>query len=95
MKTKDEYIENFTSELKAWSTQIDLLSAKMEKSAGMLKLKYIEDVNALHAKQNTATEKLKELEASSAEAWEAAKETAEKIWDDLRIGMASATSKFK
>lgn len=95
MKTKDQYIESLASELKDWSAQIDLLSAKMEKSAGMVKLQYIEDVNALHAKQYAASEKIKELEDATAEAWGAAKETADRIWDDLRIGMASAASKFK
>ncbi|NOT10386.1 MAG: hypothetical protein HOP23_00875 [Methylococcaceae bacterium] len=95
MKTKNEYIDGLATELKAWSAQIDLLSAKMEKSAGMVKLKYVEDVNALHAKEHAATEKIKELEQASAEAWNSSKETADKIWDDLRIGLASAASKFK
>ena len=95
MKTKDEYIESLASELKEWSAQIDLLSAKMEKSAGMVKLKYIEDVNSLHAKEHAASEKMKELAGASGDAWETAKETADKIWDDLRSGLASAASKFK
>ncbi|MGR9087890.1 MAG: hypothetical protein ACU841_12560 [Gammaproteobacteria bacterium] len=95
MKTKDEYIESLASELKEWSANIDLLSAKMEKSAGMMKLKYVEDLNALHAIQIAAAEKIKELENSSGDAWETAKDTADKIWDDLRTGLASAASKFK
>jgi predicted nucleic acid-binding Zn-ribbon protein len=95
MKTKDEYIESLATELKDWSAQIDVLSAKMEKAAGMVKLKYIEDVNSLHTKQQAASEKIKELEDASAEAWDAAKGTADKIWDELRVGLASATSKFR
>lgn len=95
MKTKDEYIESLASELKEWSANIDLLSEKMEKSAAMVKLKYVEDLNALHAKQNAADEKIKELSNASGDAWEAAKDTADKIWDDLRTGLASAVSKFK
>jgi outer membrane murein-binding lipoprotein Lpp len=94
MKSKDEYIESLASELKEWSAQIDILSAKMEKSADMVKLKYIQDVNELHAKQQTASDKMKELAEANGEAWETAKETADKIWDDLRIGLVSAASKF-
>lgn len=95
MKTKNEYIESLASELKEWSANIDLLSAKMEKSAGMVKLKYIEDLNALHAKQHAADEKMKELANASGDAWETAKDTADKIWNDLRAGLADAASKFK
>jgi hypothetical protein len=38
---------------------------------------------------------MKELEDASADAWEAAKATADKVWDDLRSGLATAASKFK
>lgn len=95
MKTKEEYIENFASELKDWSAKIDELSAKTEKSAGMVKLKYVQELNAIRVKQHNAGEKMKELEGASAEAWEAAKDTADKLWDDLRSGLASTVSKFK
>ncbi len=95
MKTKDEYIESFASELKDWGAQIDVLTAKTEKSAGMVKLKYVQELNALRAKQHTAGEKMKELEEASADAWDAAKATADKVWDDLRSGLAKTVSKFK
>lgn len=36
-----------------------------------------------------------ELEKASGEAWEQVKETADKIWDDLKAGVADAHSKFK
>ena len=95
MKTRQEYIESLTTELKEWSDDIDILSEKMEKSAGMVKLKYVEEVNALHTKQIEAGEMIKKLENASDEAWETAKVTADKIWEDLRAGLASAVSKFK
>jgi len=95
MKTKDEYIESFASELKDWSAQIDVMTAKTEKSAGMVKLKYVQELNAIRAKQHTAGEKMKELESTGADAWDAAKATADKVWDDLRSGLATAASKFK
>ena len=94
MKTKDEYIDKLALQLKEWSAQIDLLSAKMDKSAGMVKLKYVEDVNALHAKQHEAGERMKELMEANGDAWESAKETTDKIWEDLRTGLADAVSKF-
>jgi len=95
MKTKEEYIESLTSELKEWSAQIDLLTAKMEDAADDVKLKYAEELDALRAKQHEAAEKMKELEEASGDAWGAVKTTADKVWNDIRIGVDSIVSKFK
>ncbi|MEC4746864.1 coiled coil domain-containing protein [Methylomicrobium sp. Wu6] len=95
MKTKEEYIEKLASELKEWSADIDLLTAKMGESAGMEKLKYLEDLNALHAILLAAAEKVQELENTGGDAWETAKDTTDKIWDDLRTGLAGAVFKFE
>lgn len=53
----DFEIERTASELKAWSAQIDLLTAKAEHVAAHAKLKYIEEIDALRAKQHVATAK--------------------------------------
>ncbi|MCI0668071.1 MAG: coiled coil domain-containing protein [Methylococcaceae bacterium] len=95
MKTKDEYIESLASELKEWSAQIDLLAAKTENAAAHVKLRYVEELDALRAKQHEAAEKIKELEEASGDAWETVKETADQVWDDLKTGLASTVSKFK
>ncbi|WP_333872953.1 hypothetical protein [Methylobacter sp.] len=95
MKTKEEYINNLAAELKDWSAQIDLLTAKTENAAAHVRVKYIEELNDLHAKQQKAVEKMKELEEDGGDAWETVKVTADKVWDDLRLGLASATSKFE
>ncbi|QXP83244.1 coiled coil domain-containing protein [Methylococcus sp. Mc7] len=95
MKTKDEYIESLASELKEWSAQIDLLAAKAENAAANVKLKYLEELDALRAKQHAAAEKMKELQDDSSDAWETVKETADRVWDDLRTGLANAVSKLK
>jgi chromosome segregation ATPase len=95
MKTKDEYIEKLTSELKEWSAQIDILTARTEIASADLKLKYAEELEELRSKQHAAAEKLKELEDASGDAWKTVKETADKVWNDLRTGLADVTSKFK
>jgi hypothetical protein len=95
MKTKDKYIESLASELKEWSAQIDLLAAKTENAAADVKVKYAEELDALRAKQHATAEKMKELEEASGDAWGTVKETADKVWNDLRTGLASTVSKFK
>ena len=95
MKTKDEYIESLASQLKEWSAQIDNLTAKAENAAADVKVKYDEELAALRVKQHAATEKMKELKEDSGDAWETVKESADKIWDDLKSGVASTIAKFK
>jgi hypothetical protein len=95
MKTKDEYIESLAAELKVWSAQIDLITAKAEQTAGMAKLKYVQELNKIRSHQQAAAMKMRELEDASDDAWDKAKETADKVWDDMRTGLASAAAKFQ
>ncbi len=95
MKTKDEYIENLASELKEWSAEIDLLTAKIEHTTADVKIKYVEELDILDAKRHLATAKMKELKEAGEDAWETVKKTADAVWDDLRIGLTDTTSKFK
>ncbi len=94
MKTRDEYIDNLAAELKAWGVQIDLLAVKAENAKAFAKLKYTGELSALHAKQDMAADKMKELEEASGDAWMTVKATADIVWNDLRTGMASAAAKF-
>lgn len=94
MKTKEEYIDSLSAELKEWSAEIDVLNAKAEIAAEDIKLQYYADIAALKAKEAVATAKIKELQEASGDAWEAVKETAEHVWHDLRTGLASIVSKF-
>lgn len=95
MKTEDEYIECKASELKEWSAQIDGLTAEAKSAADDVNLQYLEELDALHAKQKAAAEKLKELEESSGDALESLKETADTTWDDLKTGISNTVDKFK
>lgn len=95
MKTKEEYIESLSAELKVWSAEIDALNAKAELAVGDVKVKYREEIESLRVKERAAIEKIKELKATSGDAWDAVKETAEHVWHDLRTGLASVVSKFK
>ena len=95
MKSKEQYIEKLSAELKVYSAQIDELTVKADNAAEDLKLEYHKEIDFLRAKQRTAAEQIQELESSSGDAWESVKETAEQIWDDLRKGVDNVVSKFK
>ncbi|HHT9126133.1 MAG TPA: hypothetical protein ACFYD6_10000 [Candidatus Brocadiia bacterium] len=95
METKDAYRQRLKTQLKEWSAQIDLLAAKAENVGADVKIKYTRELDKLRAKLREATEKVKELEEASGDAWGEVKETADKVWDDLKTGVASVASKFK
>jgi len=95
MKTKDEYIESLAAELKEWSAQIDVLTAKAEAAGEQAKLKYAEEIDALRAKHLAATEKMRELREEGGDAWEVTKESADKIWAECRVGFDKVVALFK
>lgn len=95
MELQDAYKQKMAAQLKEWDAQINLLEAKMENVGADMKVKRAKELHELRAKQQAASEKMKELEKASGEAWEQVKVTADKIWDDLKSGVADAHSKFK
>lgn len=95
MKTKNEYIEILATELRELSAEIDVLTEKADKAANEVKQNCAADLEVLRAKQQAATEKMKELEESRGEAWEELKNTADTVWDDLRTGLSAVAAKFK
>lgn len=95
METRDAYKQKLEARLKEWNAQINLLAAQAERAGAEAKLKYAQDLDKLRDKQRQAAEKIKELEAASGDAWEQVKDTADKLWDDLKTGVASTIAKFK
>jgi sugar diacid utilization regulator len=95
MEIKDAYREKLSAQLKEWSAQINLMEAKAENIGADMKIKRLEAIHELRAKQHLAAEKMKEMEKYSGDAWDQVKITAEKIWADLKTGVADAQAKFK
>ena len=95
MEIQNAYQQKMSAQLKEWGAQIDLLEAKMENVGADMRIKRAEELQELLAKQHAASEKIKELGKASGEAWEQVKITADKIWDDLKVGVTEAHSKFK
>jgi len=95
MEIQTAYKQKMAAQLKEWSAQIDLFSAKAENLGADIKIKRAEELHELRVKQHAASEKMQELEMASSEAWEQIKITADIIWDDLKFGVSEAHSKFK
>ncbi len=95
MKIQDAYKQKVAAQLKEWTAQINLLDAKVENASADIKIMRAKQLVELRVKENAAYEKIRELEKASGEAWEQVKVTADKMWDDLKTGIAEVQSKFK
>ncbi len=95
MEIKEAYKQKMAAQLKEWNAQISLLEARVENAGADMTVKRAEMLRELRAKHSAAAEKMQELEKSTGEAWGRVKDTADKIWEDLKAGVADAHSKFK
>jgi recombinational DNA repair ATPase RecF len=95
MEIQDAYKQKMAAQLKEWTAQINLLEARVENAGADMAVKRAEALQALRARQRVASEKMLELEKCTGDAWGQVKETADKIWEDLKNGVADAHSKFK
>ena len=95
MSLKQAYEQKLRAQLDAWKTDIDQLKAKADKAEADVQLEYYKKIEELRMKQESAREKLQELENAGEDAWEDLKAGIESAWDDLRDSIKSATSRFK
>ena len=95
MEVQDAYRQKMRAQLKEWSAQMNLLEARLDNVSADLRVKRAEQLHELRARHRAAADKMKELGKSTGEAWEQAKETADKMWDDFKDGLTEAQSKFK
>jgi len=95
MEAQDAYRKRMAAQLKEWTAQINLLEARLDKLGGDMRVKGAGELHELRARQRAAGETMKELGKSTGEAWEKAKETADKMWDDFNASLTETQSKFK
>lgn len=95
MEIEDAYKQKMAAQLKEWSAEIDLFEARVENADADVRVRRAEELDTLRAKQRSALEKMRDLEKASGEAWDQVKTTADKMWEDLKAGVAEARAKFK
>lgn len=95
MEIQESYKQKLAAQLKEWDAQINLLEARAENAGADIKVSRAKAIHELRAKQRAASEKLNELGKASGAAWDQVKATADKVWDELKSGIAEAHSKFK
>lgn len=77
MKTKDAYKLEMEAQLKEWSAQLELMEARIVNSGAAIPVK-------------PGVESIRDIDTGSVASWGQVKESADKIWDDLKAGFAAS-----
>lgn len=94
-----EKIERYTlkveGQLKDWGAKIDALKNKADGSKEEVKAKYLEQVEELRKKQESAKKKFQDFKHSGSRAWRDLKTGLDQVLEDLKKSVKQAVSQFK
>ena len=84
MTTRDEYAAEMKVKLDVWNVAIEELEAKIHKRKARGMRDFNVQITGLKGKRDEATDKLKEIQAASEDAWGSLQVGAQRIWYDLK-----------
>lgn len=94
MENRDAYKEKMAAQLEAWSDQIDALDVRVMNADAEIKLQRAEEMHELRVRRNHASEKMKELDEASVEAWGHVSKRTAKVMENLKTGVNAAQARF-
>ena len=90
MTNRDAYKKKLVAQLAQWDARIDVLAAKTRYAAVSVRAGYGRELDELRRMQREAAGKMIELERAGAETWLKARDTAGRLWRNLKMSLASA-----
>lgn len=95
MSTRTEYIEQLKKNLDQWNDELAHWEAKAKVARTDLRIDYEMQLDALRQQRADATARLKELQASSGEAWKELTQGADAAWATMRESFDKAMTHFQ
>jgi uncharacterized coiled-coil DUF342 family protein len=95
MDSREAYQEKMDAQIRQWDAQIAKLRARADEAKAQAKIEYLEQIEEIRNKRESAGRKLDELKKASDSAWVDVKNGLEKAWKDLGSAIDSASSRFK
>lgn len=86
MNFKDACKQKLEAELAVWNARSDLSDAMAESAGAVMKGS---DASLFHASQPAESVAVADSDKDSGATWGEVKESADKIWDDLKVGFAA------
>ena len=95
MTTRNEYVEQLKNNLDKWNTDLAKWEDKAKAARTDMRIDYEMQLEALRKHREEATAKLKELQASSGDAWKDLRAGADAAWAAMREAFDKANSHFQ
>ena len=95
MEDREAYKEKMAAQLEEWNDQIDALETRVKKANAEVRLRRAEEMHELRLSRNHASEKMKELDEASAEAWGHVSKRTAKAFENLKAGVSVAHSRLR
>lgn len=95
MLTRNEYVEQLKTKLDEWNHDIAHWEEKARGKKNDLTIDYEMKMDELRKTRDEATAKLKEVQASSGEAWKELKAGADSAWAAMREAFDKAKTHFQ
>lgn len=93
--TRNEFVEQFKNKLDEWNHDITHWEEKARTKKNDLTIDYEMKMDELRKKRDDAAAKLKEVQASSEDAWVDVKAGAEAAWASMREAFDKAKTHFQ
>jgi hypothetical protein len=93
--SREHYQEKIEATLKEWGEEIEKIRMKADKLGAETRVKYREQIEDLHARQETARKKMEEMKRAGGEAWEDLRKSAEAALEELKKGVEGVVAKLK
>lgn len=94
MTTRDEYIEHLKTSLDHWNAELAKWETKAHVTKTDMRIEYEMQLEALKKHREEASSKLKELQASSGDAWKHLSAGADAAWVVMREAFEKAAAQF-
>lgn len=95
MTTRNEYVDQLKSKLDEWNTDLGKWEEKARGTKNDLTIDYEMKLKDLRKKREEVAAKLKEVQASSEEAWKDLKAGADSAWAAMREAFDKAKTHFQ
>jgi cell division septum initiation protein DivIVA len=95
MSTRNEYIDQLKKNLDLWNDELARWEAKAKVARTDLRIDYEMQLETLRQQRDDAVARLKELQASSGEAWKELAQGADVAWAAMRESFDKAMTHFQ
>ena len=95
MSTRDEYVARMKRELDEWSAEMDALEARAHEAREDAKVKYQEQLSALHTKRLEGEKRLQAIKAATGDSWEQLKADSDNVWEAFKDSVRAFKAHFK